>query len=93
MRIEAYTQVQQVYNTTKKNPTSIKVNAASFRDALQISSIGKDIQSAKQAIANTPDIREEVTAPLKAGIQAGTYQVSSESFANKLLEKYEATLG
>lgn len=92
MRIEAYTQVQQVYNT-QKTSKSMKTNAAGLRDAVQISSMGRDIQIAKQAVANTPDIREEVVAPLKASIQAGTYQVSSESFADKLLEQYKATLG
>lgn len=92
MRIEAYTQVQQVYNTTK-TPKSFKINAASVRDAVQISQMGKDIQNAKQAVASTPDVREEIVAPLKASIQEGTYSVSNESFANKLLEKYEAMLG
>lgn len=92
MRIEAYTQVQQVYNTAK-TPKSFKINAASVRDAVQISQMGKDIQNAKQAVASTPDVREEIVAPLKASIQNGTYNVSSESFANKLLEKYEQMLG
>lgn len=90
MRIEAYTQVQQVYNTNKTSK-SVKTNATGRRDAVQISSLGKDFQIAKQAVANTPDIREEVVAPLKAAIQSGTYQVSSESFANKLLEQYKET--
>lgn len=88
MRIEAYTQVQQLYKTqnTKKNQ---KTSSVSFSDQVQISSVGKDIQTAKTAVANSPDIREEITAPLKKSIQAGTYQVSGESFAQKLLEKYE----
>ncbi len=88
MRIEAYTQVQQLYKTqnTKKNQ---KTSSVSFSDQVQISSVGKDIQTAKMAVANSPDIRDEITAPLKKSIQAGTYQVSGESFAQKLLEKYE----
>ena len=61
----------------------------SFSDRLQISSIGKDIQTAKAAVKGSSDIREEITAPIKASIQAGTYEVSAESFADKLLEKYE----
>ena len=36
-----------------------------------------------------PDVREEVVTPLKKSINAGTYQISAESFANKLLEKFE----
>ncbi len=90
MRIEAYTQVQQVYNTSKTSK-STKTNSAGLRDAVQISSLGKDFQIAKQAVANAPDIREDVVAPLRASIQSGTYQVSSESFANKLLEQYKET--
>lgn len=88
MRIEAYTQVQQLYNSKKVTKAQEK-NRASFSDQVQISSIGKDIQTAKAAVAGSSDIREEVTAPLKAQIQAGTYTVSSESFTDKLMKKYE----
>lgn len=88
MRIEAYTQVQQLYNTNRTVKTQAK-KATSFSDQLQISSVGKDMQTAKAAVADAPDIREEKTAPLKASIQAGTYSVSAESFAEKLLSKYE----
>lgn len=88
MRIEAYTQVQQLYNTKKLSKTQNTKNTGRT-DRLQISSIGKDMQIAKAAVAGSSDIREDVTAPLKASIQAGTYEVSAESFADKLLEKYE----
>lgn len=88
MRIEAYTQVQQVYQsqTASKSQTKGKVSKS---DNLQISSFGKDIQTAKAAVAGSPDIREELTAPIKAKIQNGTYEVSNESFADKLLKRYE----
>ena len=56
---------------------------------VQISSFGKDIQTAKAAVAGSPDIREELTAPIKAKIQNGTYSVDNGSFAEKLLQKYE----
>jgi len=56
MRIGAYAQIQQLYNTKKPNQVQ-KKPAANFADQVQISSLGKDIQTAKQAIANTPDIR------------------------------------
>ena len=88
MRIEAYTQVQQLYNN--KNTAKVKeTTKASFADQLQISSLGKDIQTVKQAVANTPDIRENLTAPIKAAIQNGTYEVSGENFADRLLKKYD----
>ncbi len=88
MRIEAYTQVQQMYNTRKAANVKSK-NKVSFSDQVQISSIGKDFQTAKQAVANAGDIREDVIAPIKEKIQAGTYEVSTESFADKLMQKFE----
>lgn len=88
MRIEAYTQVQQFYKTKKVAKAESKKNV-SFSDQLQISNIGKDMQVAKAAVAESSDIREDVTAPIKARIQAGTYEVSTDSFADKLLEKYD----
>ena len=88
MRIEAYTQVRQLYQTKKVNQTRKEGNV-SRADQVQISSFGKDIQTAKAAVAGSPDIREELTAPIKAKIQNGTYSVDNGSFAEKLLQKYE----
>lgn len=88
MRIEAYNQVQQIYQTKKVSKTQ-KADGVSRADQLQISSFGKDIQAAKAALAGTPDIREQVTAPIRTQVQNGTYSVDNASFAEKLLQKYE----
>lgn len=90
MRIEAYTQVQQLYKSQKTRHSAAAAAGSSARDQVQISSVGKDIQTAKAALAATPDIREDLTAPVKAGIQNGTYHVDNSTFAAKLLEKYSA---
>ena len=91
MRIEAYTQVQQLYNS--KNTSKLKKESVrSFSDQLQISSMGKDIQTAKAAVKNSPDVREDVMAPIKASMDAGTYHVDSDSFAEKLFERYNSAL-
>ena len=94
MRIDAYNQIQAVYQaqSARKPQATAKAGGTSFVDKLQLSSMGKDIQTAKQAVANAPDIRSEKTEPIKAQIAAGTYNVSAESFADKLLEKYGASL-
>jgi len=89
MRIQAYNQIGQVYNTKKPVRTNA-ATPASKRDAVEFSSIGKDIQLAKKAVAQAPDIRENLTEPLKAKIANGTYEVSAESFADKLIEKFYA---
>ena len=88
MRIEAYTQVQQLYNSSKvqKDNNVAKKNAT---DQVQISSAGLDFQAAKAAVKSVSDIRMDKVEPLKKSIQEGTYNVSSESFAEKLLQKYE----
>lgn len=88
MRIEAYTQVQQLYNAKKAAKTPAASNTA-VSDKIQISSIGKDIQTAKSAVEASSDIREELVAPIKESIANGTYRVSGESFAEKLLRQYE----
>lgn len=89
MRIEAYTQVQQVYNTHKA-VTAAQAEKKNFSDAVQISSVGKDISVAKQAVAQAQDVRTEITEPIKAQIANGTYQVSMDDFADRLMGKYHA---
>lgn len=88
MRIEAYNQVQQVYQKHRVNKAQKTAKAGSL-DRVQISSFGKDIQAVKAALQSAPDIREDLTAPIKAQINNGTYAVDTASFADKLLEKYE----
>ncbi len=88
MRIEAYTQVQQVYGAKSRAKTQNTAKNAET-DRIHISSFGKDIQTAKNAVAAAEDVRSELVAPIKAGIANGTYQVSSEHFAEKLLKQYE----
>lgn len=92
MRIEAYTQVQQLYNAKKTTKTAQPKSVSNY-DKIQISSIGRDFQVAKSAVGASSDIREDVTAPIKAGIKSGTYHVSGESFAEKLMQEYEARTG
>lgn len=89
MRIEAYNTISQVYSAKKPSQIS-KANTSYGRDQVQISSIGKDFQTVKQAVANSSDIRKEVTEPIKAAIANGTYNVSNDDFASKLMEKFEA---
>ena len=89
MRIEAYSQIQQLYNT-KRTARTTATSSVSKRDALEISSIGKDYQTAKKAVSESADIREDVVAPLRSQVQSGSYDVSGESFADKLLAKYNA---
>ena len=93
MRIEAYNQVAQLYQTsnTKNTNAASKVNSMG-RDQVQISSTGKDYQVAKAAVSESADIREDLVADIKARIKAGTYDVSTDDFAEKLLSNYGSIL-
>jgi negative regulator of flagellin synthesis FlgM len=92
MRIEAYTQVQQAYKATYTNKAESKQNAAKSTDNVQISSFGKEITSAMQALKEAPDIREDVVNELREKIDNGTYDIDPDSFAEKLWQKYAGLL-
>ncbi|MCR5195901.1 MAG: flagellar biosynthesis anti-sigma factor FlgM [Pseudobutyrivibrio sp.] len=88
MRIEAYNQVAQLYQSsnTKSASQTAKANGMG-RDEVQISSTGKDYQVAKAAVSEAADIREDLVADIKARIKDGTYEVSTDDFAEKLLSE------
>lgn len=88
MRIESLNQVSQIYQKQQIAKTQASAKAKA-KDQVQISSLGMDIHTAKAAVKEAPDIREELVAPLKAKIANGTYSVDNSSFAEKLLAKYE----
>lgn len=89
MRIDAYSQIQQMYGTKKVTKAEEKQPAkASFKDQLSLSITAQSAAIAKQALANTPDVREDLVSSLKEEIDNGTYEVDTEEFAGKLLEKY-----
>lgn len=90
MRIDAYNQVAAIYNSSKPARTKSVKKTGSFQDQLQISQTGRDYQIAKQAVANTSDIREDKVAELKTKVDSGNYEVDAGDFASKLLEKYDA---
>ena len=77
MRIEAYNAVSQIYQAKKPGKVQ-KTGAAYGRDQVQISSIGKDIQTAKSAVANASDIRKDKVEPIKPSFKS----LSSNSDVN-----------
>lgn len=88
MRIDAYNQVNQIYKSENKMKTN-KVSKASKRDGYEISSFGKAYQAARQAMNSVPDIREDKVAQIKEKIDNGTYEVSGEEFAEKIISRFD----
>ncbi|MBO4506223.1 MAG: flagellar biosynthesis anti-sigma factor FlgM [Lachnospiraceae bacterium] len=88
MRIDAMNQVSQIYsaNRTKKTANS---NALSFADTLELSQAGKALQVAKAAVAAAPEVREDRIAQIKAAMENGTWSVSDNDLADKLLDSFD----
>ena len=95
MRIDAYNQVSQLYQSSKLNKANKaygNVTPQASQDQVQISTTGRDYQTAKRAVAGAPEIREAKVAQIKEQMNADTYHVDDEDFAAKLLDKYSGLL-
>lgn len=87
MRIDAYNKVSQLYNSSKIKSTG-KVKGDSFSDKLEISKQGIQYQAARQIITQAPDVREDIIKDIKQRLDSGTYQVTNEEVADKLIERF-----
>ena len=92
MRIEAYNQIASIYKTSKTGKVQQPYGVSTGRDEVQISQLGRDYQIAKQAVAETSDIREDKVASIKERIASGEYNVSADELAQKLAAKYNTTV-
>ncbi len=92
MRIEAYSQIQNLYNVSKPAAKTESNVTADFKDKLHISESGKDLQVAKKAVSEAPDIREDKVAAIKSAYESGLYNVSANEFAEKVMSSYAQTL-
>ena len=90
MRIDSINQVASLYQANGLSPKQGSTNVAGSKDALSISRSGYDYQIAKQAVAKVSDIRTDRVQALKDQLDAGTYQVSAEDFAAKLIVQYNS---
>lgn len=60
-------------------------------ESVSVSQEGKEISQYTEAMKNLPDIREERIAEIQAALQEGTYNVSSEELAHKLIQELSET--
>jgi negative regulator of flagellin synthesis FlgM len=56
-------------------------------ETISISQTGKEINQYIEAMAELPDIREERIAQIQAALEKGTYSVSSQDLADKLIQE------
>ena len=87
MRIDALNHVSRLYQQSK--PTkNVRTEKKYAKDEFQISQTAKDYQIAKQAVKDTEDVREDKVNKYKDAIASGTYNVSSQEIAEKMVSKY-----
>ncbi|HHW54839.1 MAG: flagellar biosynthesis anti-sigma factor FlgM [bacterium] len=58
-----------------------------IEDRLSLSAEAREIQRVKELARQAPDVRREKVEEVKGQIEAGTYKVSGEEIAEKLLSR------
>ncbi len=86
MRIDAYMQVSQLYQSNKPKRSN-QTESSSASDTLEISDFGKEYQIAKQATKSESGVREDKILDIQRQMAAGTYNVSIEDVASKMADK------
>ena len=54
-------------------------------DSVELSARARELQRARQAVEDAPDVRADRVAEIRQRLAAGTYDVSPEDLARKLL--------
>ena len=78
--------VNRIYQSGAASSAKKGGSTASYSDKLEISRTAKDYQTAKEAVSRTSEVREDKVAQIKAAMEAGTYRVSAQEVAGKMLE-------
>ena len=91
MRVEAYSAVNRIYQSGAASSAKKGGSTASYSDKLEISRTAKDYQTAKEAVSRTSEVREDKVAQIAEHTvititKAGTYRVSAQEVAGKMLE-------
>lgn len=87
MRIDAYNQVSQLYQTTKPKKVT-RTGGTAVTERYQVSRSGKDYQVAKSALNEISDVREDKVQGFKDALASGTYNVSSQEIAESMVSRF-----
>jgi len=87
MRVDVINHINQMYQSSGIKKAN-RAGQIQKQDAYEISQSAKDYQVAKKAVAEASDIREEKVARLKEAIASGTYNVSSQEIADRIVSNY-----
>ena len=85
MRIDAYNAVSQVYKTSAYAREKGMAVKKTEKDKYELSDTARLYNTAKAAVSEASDVRLDKVNDIKARIAAGTYNISSEAVAEKML--------
>ncbi len=91
MKITNQMNVQNVLKTYGKNIKQAEVleKAGIVSDKVEISSMARDIQVARKALSNAPEVRTEKLDEIKQLMASGNYKPSAEDIVDKLFSGIE----
>ncbi len=79
---------QEALSASVENKNKIELSTPPEQsETVSISQTGKEINQYIEAMAELPDIREERIAQIQAALEKGTYSVSSQDLADKLIQE------
>lgn len=84
---EQLSQILKTYNRKDSSNSKSQVEKKGKNDKLSLSLEVKEIQKAKKALEKQPAVRKEKVEDLKQRIKSGTYNVSGEEVAEKMLSR------
>ncbi len=80
--IQQYQRNDNVAASTDKQAGTAAVKP---EEKVDLSTMAKEIQQAKVEVSKLPDVREEKVQEIKNQVEKGTYNVSGEQIANKMV--------
>ncbi|MBE6024482.1 MAG: flagellar biosynthesis anti-sigma factor FlgM [Cellulosilyticum sp.] len=86
MRVDA---VSRIYNTysTQMASSAKDTDKAKSKDEVDFSTQAKDFAAIKKMLSDVPEVREDKVQDIKQRMENGTYNVSSEEVASKILSQ------
>lgn len=84
----SFNNIYGVYNNTKPAISRKKTTGKEATDIYDVSREAKDYNTIYKAVMQSPDIREDKIKAISKQIEEGTYNVSAQALAEKILSGY-----
>jgi len=85
MKISNISSVYEIYSTNKPAVSGKIDNSGTEKDDFKVSEKAREMQFTMKAVFSAPNIREDRIADLTSRINEGSYNISAESVADKIL--------